>query len=146
MSTERVKKIILKPKQVWDPNDAGFTHPQPFSQGVIAPAGRMVWAAGQVALDREGAVVGKGDAARQTAAALENLKAVLEDAGATMEDVVKLTVYLTHMSRDLAQVQEMRRKYFPVDPPASSTIGISELVNPELLVEIEALAVIDATP
>ena len=134
-------KRLLQPSSVWDPNRAGFEHPQPFSQGVVAPEGRMVWVAGQVALDTEGQVVGKGDAARQTEAALENMKAVLAEAGASLQDVVKLTVFLTSMA-DLPKVQEVRNRYFPTDPPASSTIGIAELVSPDLLIEIEGLAIV----
>lgn len=136
------RKKVLKPAAVWDPNRAGFGHPQPFSQGILAPSGRMVWVAGQVALDEGGNVVGVGDAARQTELALENMKAVLAEAGATLSDVVKLTVFLTDM-RNFPQIQEVRSRYFATDPPASSTIGINQLVHPNLLVEIEGLAIVD---
>jgi len=136
-----MSKIILRPEGIWDPNQAGFEHPQPFSQGVSAPHGRTVWVAGQVALDVGGSIVGRGDAATQTEVALENMKEVLAEAGAGLEDVVKLTVFLTSMA-DLPQVQEVRARYFPRDPPASSTLAISELVHPELLVEIDAVAVV----
>ena len=136
-----MSKIILRPEGIWDPNQAGFEHPQPFSQGVSALHGRTVWVAGQVALDVGGSIVGRGDAATQTEVALENMKEVLAEAGAGLEDVVKLTVFLTSMA-DLPQVQEVRARYFPRDPPASSTLAISELVHPELLVEIDAVAVV----
>lgn len=138
-----VDKHVLRPAGVWDPADAGFDHPQPFSQGIVCDSGRMVFAAGQVALDESGAVIGVGDPATQTEAALENLQRVLHEGGATMSDVVRLTVFLTDMA-DLPAVQEVRARYFPVDPPASSTIEISALVVPELLVEIDAIAVVDA--
>ena len=141
MSANIGKKQVLRPKKVFDPNKAGFEHPQPFSQGVISPQGRLVVVAGQVALDLKGKVIGKGNPATQTRAALENMKAVLAEAGATLEHVVKLTVFLTNMD-DLPKVQEVRARYFPSDPPASSTLSISQLVNPDLLVEIEALAVV----
>lgn len=134
------EKRVLSPPDVWDPNRAGFEHPQPFSQGVVAPPGRMVWVAGQVALDQSGNVIGTGDAGRQTEAALDNMQKVLAEAGCTMSDVVKLTVFLTDMA-DLPAIQQARARYFPSQPPASSTIEISGLVNPELLVEIEALAI-----
>lgn len=137
-----VKKNVLHPQGVWDPNAAGFEHPQPFSQGISTPPGRLVWVAGQVALDHTGAVIGPGDAAAQTEATLENLKRVLEAGGATLDDVARLTVYLTDMA-DLPAIQEVRARYFPSDPPVSSTIGISSLVNPELVVEIDAVAVVD---
>ncbi|MFQ5911896.1 MAG: RidA family protein [Nitrospinota bacterium] len=141
MSSGASAKRVLRPKGVWDPNRAGFKHPQPFSQGIVAPQGPMVWIAGQVALDTRGKVIGKGNARTQTRAALDNLKRVLSEAGAGLEDVVKLTVYLTDMA-ELPQVQEVRARYFPSDPPASSTIGVRELVNPDLLVEIEAFAIL----
>lgn len=137
-----VDKHVLRPAGVWDPANAGFDHPQPFSQGIVCNPGRMVFAAGQVALDESGAVIGVGDPAAQTEAALENLQRVLNEGGATMSDVVRLTVFLTEMA-DLPAVQEVRARYFPDDPPASSTIEISALVVPELLVEIDAIAVVD---
>ncbi|MFT7475994.1 MAG: reactive intermediate/imine deaminase [Verrucomicrobiales bacterium] len=137
-------KRVLRPAGVWDPSAAGFDHPQPFSQGIVRDAGRMVFVAGQVALDPEGAVIGVGDPAAQTAATLDNLVTVLAEGGATLDDVVRLTVFLTDMDH-LPAVQEVRARYFPNDPPVSSTIQISGLVNPELVVEIDAIAVIDAT-
>ena len=141
MTTESVKKRELRPKNVWDPNAAGFTHAQPFSQGIEAPAGRMVFVAGQVALDKEGDVIGVGDPAKQTEAALENMKLVLAEAGATLDDVVRLTVFMTDM-RNFPAIQEVRARYFPKDPPASTTLAITALVNPNLLVEIDAIAVV----
>ena len=137
-----VNKTILRPKGLWDPNNAGFDHPQPFSQGLSAPSGRMVWVAGQVALDEAGTVHGVGDAGLQTELALQNVARVLEAGDATLNDVVKLTVYLTDMT-DLPAVQAVRARYFPEDPPVSSTIGISSLVNPELVVEIDAVAIVN---
>lgn len=140
-SSYETKKQVIQPKSVWHPDRGGFKHPQPFSQGVIAPRGRMVWVAGQVALNLKGEVIGKGDAGEQTRAALENMKAVLAEAGASLHDVVKLTVFLTNMA-DLPKVQEVRSCYFPADPPSSSTIAVSQLVNADLLVEIEGIAVL----
>jgi enamine deaminase RidA (YjgF/YER057c/UK114 family) len=134
-------KTVLHAKDVWDPNKAGFEHPQPFSQGISTPAGRTVWTAGQVALDETGAVVGAGDPAKQTEATLENLRRVLAAGGATLSDVVRLTVYLTDMAH-LPAIQKVRAQYFPSDPPVSSTIGITCLVNPELVIEIDAVAVV----
>lgn len=144
MDTKVPRKIVLRPASVWDPNRSGFEHPQPFSQGILAPPGRMVVVAGQVALDKQGQVVGKGDAAAQTEAVLENMKAVLAEAGAHLDHVVRLTVFLTNMAADFPKVQVVRSRYFPKDPPASTTLGISRLVNPDLLVEIDAIAVIPA--
>ncbi len=140
-----VDKHVLRPAGVWDPSSAGFEHPQPFSQGIVCESGRMVFAAGQVALDPDGAVIGVGDPAAQTEATLENLQRVLNEGGATLEDVVRLTVFLTDMAY-LPAVQEVRARYFPNDPPASSTIEISALVVPDLMIEIDAIAVVDPPP
>lgn len=140
-----VDKHVLRPAGVWDPANAGFGHPQPFSQGVVCDAGRMVFVAGQVALDEDGSVIGPGDPSVQTEAALENLQRVLNEGGATLGDVVRLTVFLTDMAH-LPLVHEVRARYFPAEPPASSTIEISGLVVPELLVEIDAIAVVNSPP
>ncbi len=138
-----VGKSVLRPAGVWDPAKAGFEHPQPFSQGIVCDAGQMLFTAGQVALSEDGTVIGAGDPSAQTEAALDNLQRVLAEGGATLSDVVRLTVFLTDMAQ-LPAVQEVRARYFPVDPPASSTIGISALVLPELMVEIDAIAVLEA--
>lgn len=142
MSAQRVGKAVLRSEKVWDVSRAGFTHPQPFSQGIRVPArGNLLFIAGQVALDREGNVVGVGDARAQTRQALENLKAMVEAGGGTLDDVVRLTVFVTDM-RLFPQVQEVRAEYFSQAPPASTSIEVSALVRPELVVEIDAIAVI----
>jgi enamine deaminase RidA (YjgF/YER057c/UK114 family) len=61
-------KRVLRPAGVWDPSSVGFDHPQPFSQGMVRDPGRMVFVAGQVALDPGGNVIGVGDPAAQTEA------------------------------------------------------------------------------
>ncbi len=133
---------VLRSDRVWDPAYAGFRHPQPFSQGIRASGQRWLYIAGQVALDREGHVVGAGDARAQTKQALENLKAMLEAGGATLSDVVKLTVFVTDMSQ-FAKVQEVRAEYWPTAPPASTSVEVSGLVRDELMVEIDAIAVLE---
>jgi len=102
----------------------------------------MLFISGQVALDREGRVVGVGDARAQTRQALENMSAMLAVAGATLGDVVKLTVFVTDM-REFPKVQEVRAEYWPTDPPASTSVEVSRLVRDELMVEIDAIAVMD---
>jgi 2-iminobutanoate/2-iminopropanoate deaminase len=112
-----------------------------FSAGVEAPAGRTVYVSGQVAMDAEGNVVGEGDVAAQTEKVLENVVVVLEEAGGSLEDVVKVTVFLTDMGA-YDRVHEVRRRYFEEPYPASSMVEVSALIDPRLLVEIEAVAVI----
>ncbi|HZU05983.1 MAG TPA: RidA family protein [Chloroflexota bacterium] len=105
--------------------------------------GGLVFVAGQVARDREGRIVGVGDIEAQTAQALENVQAVLAEAGCTLADVVKLTVYLTDM-RHRERVSAVRRRYFGEHLPASTMVEVSKLGSPELLIEIDAIALAPA--
>ncbi len=121
----------IDPGYKWDDN-------LPMSQGI--QIGDTIYTAGQVALDSDGNVVGPGDMKAQTRQVMENLKTVLEAAGSSLEDVVKVVVYVTDMSR-MAEVQEVRREYFSNSRPASTGVEITALAFPGLLVEIEAVAV-----
>ena len=111
------------------------------SQGVAVPAGRMIFASGQVARDVDGQLVGAGDIRAQTRKTLQNLQAVLAEAGATMDDVVKVTVFVTNLSEHFAAIHEIRAEFFTSDYPASTLVEVSQLVDPEMLIEIEAIAV-----
>ena len=111
------------------------------SQGVSVPAGNMVFVSGQVARNAAGELVGKGDIKAQTRQALENVKSVLETAGATMEDVVKVTVFVTNVVEHYTQIHEARAEYWKSDYPASTMVEIRSLVSPDMLIEIEAIAV-----
>jgi 2-iminobutanoate/2-iminopropanoate deaminase len=112
-----------------------------FSAGVEAPAGRTVYVSGQVAMDAAGNVVGEGDVVAQTEKVLENLAAVLEEAGGGLEDVVKVTVFITDMGM-YEGVHGVRRRPFSEPYPASSMVEVSALIDPRLLVEVEAVAVL----
>lgn len=111
------------------------------SQGVAVPAGRMIFASGQVARDVDGQLVGRGDIRAQTRKTLQNLQAVLAEAGATMDDVVKVTVFVTNLSEHFAAIHEIRAEFFAAPYPASTLVEVSQLVDPEMLIEIEAIAV-----
>lgn len=111
----------------------------PYSQAVAATAGETVWVSGQVPLDASGALVSQ-HVADQTRQCLLNIAAILEDAGATMDDVVKTTVYML----DLSAFSEMNEAYgeaFGDAPPARATIGVAALPA-GAAVEIDAIAVI----
>jgi 2-iminobutanoate/2-iminopropanoate deaminase len=116
-----------------------------YSHGMVAPAGEIVVVAGQVGMDREGRLAGPGDVATQTRQTFENIRAVLEAAGATMRQVARFQTFLTHAA-DIEGFMQARREVFPryfpdgVYPP-NTILVVSRLVQPELLVEIEALAV-----
>lgn len=113
----------------------GYSH-------AVAFRGRMVVVSGQVPLDAEGAIVGRDDPRAQIEQVFENLTRALAAASATMEHVVKLTVYLTDLS-DLAVFRSVRDEYISrAKPPASSLVQVSGLVNPSFRVEIDALAVL----
>lgn len=115
----------------------------PYNQA-IAATGKMVFVAGQVPLHPQtGAIVGEGDVAAQTEQAIANLKAILEAAGATLEDVVKTSVFLKNMN-DFAAMNAVYAKYFAeASAPARACVEVARLPK-DVLVEIECIAVIAA--
>ena len=115
--------------------------PPVLSQGVKITGGSLVFISGQVARNAQGEVVGKGDIVAQTRHVIESLNAVLKDAGATLEDVIKVNVYLTDISTH-ALVTQTRREYFKRDFPTSTLVEVKSLANPDFLIEIEAVAAI----
>ncbi|MGH7386347.1 MAG: RidA family protein [Candidatus Rokuibacteriota bacterium] len=115
-----------------------------YSHGMVAPGGEIVVVAGQVGVGEGGAVAG-GDVGAQTRQALDNVRAVVEAAGCTMGQVVRLQTFLTHaedIPGFMAARGEVFPRYFPngVYPP-NTLLVVTRLVRPELLVEIEAMAV-----
>ena len=116
-----------------------------YSQAVRVEAGDAVWihVSGQIAIDREGDLVGPGDLRAQTRQVFENLKAILEANGATFGDAVKIGTYLTTLY-DLAGMREVRSEYLTSDPPASTAVQVVALVVPDALIEIDLVAVVPA--
>ena len=114
----------------------------PYSQAVVVPVGdkRMVFCSGQIALDPKSGTVIEGDVAAQTRQVLENLSAVLAEAGGSLASVVKTTVFLADMA-DFAAVNAVYGERFPRDPPARSTVAAAGLPR-NVRVEIEAIAMI----
>jgi len=116
-----------------------------YSHGMVAPGGEIVVVAGQVGMDRKGRLAGPGDVVAQTKQIFENIRAVLEAAGATMGQVARFQTFLTHAA-DIEGFMQARREVFPryfpdrVYPP-NTILVVSRLVQPELLVEIEAMAI-----
>lgn len=114
--------------------------PEPISHytdAVIADG--WIWISGTLALDASGALVGGDDVVAQAERVLENIQAVLEEAGAGFEDVVKVTVFLLRIE-DRAAVNTMRQKFFGESRPASTLVEVSAFVVPGALVEIDAVA------
>jgi reactive intermediate/imine deaminase len=113
-----------------------------YSQAVKAEGSRLLFISGMTARDKNGKIVGRGDMKAQTRQVLENIKAVLDQAGATFDQIVKVTVFVTDMGR-FQEIHEVRAQYFKKDYPASTMVQVSGLVSPEMLIEIEAVAVLD---
>ncbi|MGW0748861.1 RidA family protein [Streptomyces sp. NPDC002587] len=113
----------------------GFSH-------VVWGTGRFIAVSGQCAFDENGEVVGEGDAAAQARQVFENLRRCLAAAGATFDDVVKLTYFVTDVAH-LPAVRAARAAVIAADRvPASSAVQVAALVRPELLLEVEAFAVV----
>jgi reactive intermediate/imine deaminase len=107
-------------------------------------AGGLLFVSGQVPLDASGAVVGVDDMAAQTRQVFRNLGAVLEAAGATFADVVKLTYFVRDISA-VAAIRAARDEFIDTaNPPASTLVEVSRLFMPDLLIEVEAVALADA--
>jgi enamine deaminase RidA (YjgF/YER057c/UK114 family) len=119
--------------------------PLGYSNVVEVRGGRTLYLAGQLPLDKDGKLVGPGDFRAQVKQVFENLKARLEEGGATFKDVVKLNYYLTDRladASDLQALRETRNSYVNLEnPPASTLVVVKRLVREEYLIEIEAIAV-----
>ena len=110
-----------------------------YSHVVVVEGRRTIFIAGQLARDRDGNVVGKGDMRAQIRQVGENLKAALAAAGATLNDLVKTTTYVTDIDEFFKHV-DVRMEYFGA-LPTSTTVEVRRLAHPDFMVEIEAIAV-----
>jgi 2-iminobutanoate/2-iminopropanoate deaminase len=122
----------FNPPNVWAPFGA-------FSMGVVQGDGQVLYLKGQVALDREGKIVGRGDMHAQVRQVLENIRAVLDHVGGEMGDILSLTQYTT----DIAQFMtcgDIRKEYFAAPYPVTTTLEVARLYDPDILVEITAIA------
>ena len=114
----------------------GLTASPAFSPGV--QVGELLYISGQVAQDNRGNVVGVGDCPAQAAQVFSRIRTIAEAAGSTMQDVVKITTFLTNVA-DYPAFNQVHTGAFPHNPPASSTVIVAALVRPEFLVEVEAV-------
>jgi enamine deaminase RidA (YjgF/YER057c/UK114 family) len=119
----------------------------PYSHAVIVEARRLMFLAGQVSVDKNLKVVGKGDFARQFKQVFANMEAILKSAGATFNNVVQFTTYLVD-SRDMpafhAARQQMYKKIYPKgDYPTNTLLVIDRLASEDFLLEVEAIAALD---
>ncbi len=123
-------------------NPESMHRPTGYTHVVEVTAGRPVYIAGQVALDRTGTLVGPGDLRAQARQVFDNLRSALQAVGAGFDQVVKLNYYLVDASQ-LPVVREVRDEYVnPRQLPASTAVEVRRLFRDDLLIEIEAVAVI----
>jgi enamine deaminase RidA (YjgF/YER057c/UK114 family) len=105
--------------------------------------GNAVHVSGTTATSDDGALVGKGDAGLQTQQALDNIRRALERAGATLAHVVRTRIYVTNIQRDWEAIGRAHGEVFRTIRPATAMVEVSRLIDADMLVEIEADAVID---
>ncbi len=114
---------------------------KPYSQGVKVTSGTLVFTSGVISRDQDGQVVGKGDIREQTRQCLRNIAGIIEGGGGSLNDLVKMTVFITNLA-DYDGMNEIRQEVLNDIDFASSTVKVS-LNNPEALIEIEAVASVD---
>lgn|SRR5579884_540592 len=131
------KQIITPPS---------LPRPRGFSHGVVTTGGRTLWLAGQDASDEDGRIVAPGDVIAQLDQALHNLHAVVHEAGGQMSDIVKLTIFVRDRADYVAKQRaagEVWRRYFGDYYPALALFEVSGFFQPEALIELEGVAVLD---
>lgn len=113
-----------------------------FSQASITEAkGKLLFISGMTARKADGTIAGIGDVSIQTRQVLDNIKAAVEEAGGTLEDICRVDVYVRNIEHFDA-IHKVRREYFPNEAPASTMVEVSKMVKPEYLIEISAIAVL----
>lgn len=122
-----------------------LARPNGFSHVAVSTGRRTIIVSGQVAYDPGGAIVGRGDLAAQTRQVYANIGKALEAAGASMSDLVKTTLFVVGLDPDKARViREARSAFLDADrTPASTMVGVASLAHPDLLLEVEAVAMRD---
>lgn len=125
-------------------NPSFLSSPRGYSHTVEIDLGncRMILISGQVALDNKGNLVGKGDLAKQAEQVFLNIKNIVENAGGTMDNIIKTGIFMTDASQ-VPAFREVRNKFINAkNPPTSTLVQVSKLFRDDLLIEIEATAII----
>jgi enamine deaminase RidA (YjgF/YER057c/UK114 family) len=117
--------------------------PSRAAPGIVVSGGRLILVSGQVAWDPDGNVVGKGDFRAQARQAFSNLEKVYARAGATLKDIIKLQIYITDLANREA-AREVRREFLGDHNPPSTTVVVASLVDPDLLIEVDATGMVEA--
>jgi 2-iminobutanoate/2-iminopropanoate deaminase len=113
-----------------------------FSQATVIEAeGRLVFISGMTARRPDGSIAGIGDIRAQTVQVCENIKAAVETAGGTLDDVCRVDVYVRNMEH-FKEIHDVRSRYFKPPLPASTMVEVTKMVSPDYLIEISAIAVI----
>ena len=113
-----------------------------FSQATMVEAkGKLVFISGMTARRPDGSIAGIGDITEQTRQVCENIKAAVEAAGGTLDDVCRVDVYVRNMEQFEA-IHKVRSQYFKPPLPASTMVEVTKMVSPEYLIEINAIAVL----
>lgn len=113
-----------------------------FSQATMIEAkGRLVFISGMTARRHDGSIAGIGDIEQQTKQVCENLKAAIEEAGGTLDDICRVDVYVRNMEH-FEQIHKVRREYFKAPAPASTMVEVCKMTSPEYLIEINAIAIL----
>ena len=113
-----------------------------FSQAISADAkGMLVFISGMTARKADGTIAGIGDIEAQTRQVCENIKAAVEAAGGTMDDICRVDVYVRNMEH-FDKIHKVRREYFKAPAPASTMVEVSKFTSPDYLIEINAIAVV----
>lgn len=116
----------------------------PYSQGVLTTGRKLIFISGQVPQDANGNLVGKGDIEAQTRQVFSNIKAMVEGAGGSVADIVKITIFMVGITPSAYEaVGRVRREFFGGDYPASTMVEVKRLVSTDWLIEIEAWAVLE---
>lgn len=134
-----IQKTLVNPKSL--PAPRGFNH------GIVVTGGRLLFLAGQDASGPDGKIVAPGDVVAQYAQVLANLRAVVEDAGSAMQDIVKLNVFVRNRAdyvSKLRQIGEAHRRAFGNYYPAMALFEVSGFFQQDALIEMEGMAVLDS--
>jgi 2-iminobutanoate/2-iminopropanoate deaminase len=125
---------VIQPKTLSDPRPR-------YSQGILTEGGKLLFVAGQTASDNDNNVVGKGDIEAQTEQVFKNLRAVLEEAGGTLDNLVMTTTYITDR-KYREGYNRVRMQYYKTSSPTSTLVIITGLAHPDYLIEINGIAVL----
>ncbi len=125
-------KEVIQPQSLSDPRPR-------YSHGIVTQPGKLLFIAGQTASDKNHNVVGKGDIETQAKQVFENLQAVLKETGASLENLVMTTIYLTD-NKYREGYNRVRNQYYKGTPPTSTLLVVKGLANPDYMIEIAGVA------